>query len=289
MKRNSIAKGLLVTVLCILSIGAAHIPAKATDKTILNEVYKLDKKYKTMSCASFTADFDQDGQNESFLVLTKKTAAGDDVMGIGADLCLYDNGKVTLYKASDSQGIVPNSFGVQKLNGKAYFRYDLAYATDSQTKLVSVKNGKPYEAFVAPGSAVFGTSSSFTVVCSSYDLVKMKSDDFSTGHTWKAYYFYVDQIGFHEYKARKISEKDFLYYKGSADILKKIKKEFGGKYLKYELQYLQRSNGMIHINIALESEDSIEYRFKTYRLEKKTLKPVEAGDGNYLPGITSQY
>jgi hypothetical protein len=182
---------------------------------------------------------------------------------------------------------VPDTYGCINLAGKRYFRYDLSYVTDSQTVLLSVKNGRCIESLKAPGGACFKENSNkFTVLCSAYDMVYEKEGDYTCGHTWKNYYFYADSKGIHEYGAKEIERKEFLRYSGAEHILKKIMKEYKKADNKVTVKFLKRCNGLLHINISCNEKDSISYYYKTFRIGKNsTLTVSESAEGHYVEAV----
>jgi hypothetical protein len=116
----------------------------------------------------------------------------------------------------------------------------------------------------------------------------MKGDDFSAGHTWKNYYFYVDTKGFHEYSAKQITNKEFNKYPGAGTIIKNLNKELSNKNTKVSYKFLKRSNNLLHINIDIEASDSVSHSYRTYMIGKNNkLTLLESGEGNYATKVSS--
>lgn len=254
---------------------------------LLNIILKQNSKYKDYNVETISDNFDSNGSKGYFFVFTEKNLENKYKFEYCTDIWYGSGGKVS--KVVEEQFILPDTFGSVKLGGKTYFRYDLAYVTDSQTVLLSVSKGKCVESFRAPGAAIFGKGNSFTVICSAYDMITYKSDGFSVGHTWKKYYFYVDSKGFHEYTAKPITQKTFNTYANASAVIKNLNREFSKKDNKVTYKFLKRSNNLIHINIQVETEEAISYYYHTYEIQKdRKLLLVESGEGNYVNSITSR-
>lgn len=248
---------------------------------LLNLISSENNQYSKYNVEISEEDFDKDGEDEYFFVFTEKGTSKNDSLNYCADLWFGDNGSVK--RIVEWNYILPDTYGCIKLAGKKYFRYDLSYATDSQTVLLGVKNGKCIESFKAPGGAHFiENSNKFTVLCSSYDMVYEKDGDYTCGHTWKNYYFYADSKGFHEYGAKDIEKKEFLRYHDAEQILNKIMKEYKKADNKVTVKFLRRCNGLLHINISCNEKDSINYYYKTFRIGKNGILTVsESAEGHY--------
>jgi len=291
MKKKFNVISSIICIICIFSLGfnsQAQTANSSISKNLLNKIYQKDKSYSQNNVEIISNDFDADGSNEYFFVFTKKDALNnDDILNYCADIWFGDGTNVS--RVVKWQYILPDTFGSIKLNGKNYFRYDLAYVTDNQTILLGAVNDKCVESFPAYGSAEFGSDNKFTVSRSSYDMVYSKSEKYSLGHTWKDYYFYIDSNGFHEYTARQISNKDFLKYSNADSIIKNLNKEFYKENTKITYQFLKRSNGLLHINIACETEDSISYNYCTYAINKDNKLVIkDSGQGKYLLAISKK-
>jgi hypothetical protein len=248
-------------------------------------ILQKDSTYANYNVETVSGSFDNSGSVGYFFVFTEKASKKDDPLNYCVDIWYGSSSKVS--KVAREQYILPNTFGSIKLYGKTYFHYDLAYATDSQTILLGVYGGKCIESFRAPGSAKFENSNSFTVLCSAYDLVKFRDDDFSAGHTWKNYYFYVDSKGFHEYTAKQITSKEFNKYANAVTILKNLNKELSKKNTKVSYRFLKRSNNLIHINIDIETNESVSHSYRTYQIGKNNkLTLVDSGEGSYVNAVS---
>ncbi len=278
---------LLLCMLVILSFcfTSQAKESQSSSKDLLNIILKQGSKYKDYNVETVSGSFDTSGSSGYFFIFTEKTLKNEYQFDFCVDIWYGSGGKVS--KVAEEQYILPNTFGSIKLGGKTYFRYDLSYPTSTQTILLSVSKGKCIESFRAPGAAIFGKSNSFTVICSSYDMIKYKSDGFTVGHTWKKYYFYADSKGFHEYNAKAITRNYFDTYANASTVIKNLNREFSKKDNKVTYSFLKRSNNLVHINIQVETEEAVSYYYHTYQIDKdRKLLLVESGEGNYINCIT---
>lgn len=249
---------------------------------ILKKIYEQEESYKNYNVELFTQDYSGDGTQQTYVVFIPKDVSKEDTVNYKVDLWFGTPSDVKEVKKDIY--ILPSTYGVHTINQKKYFRYDEAYATESFTVLLELDQSKqPKVAFRAPGAALFTQGSNdFTVTNSAYDLIYM--DEMYSGHTWKNYYFYVDEKGFHEYVAKEIPESEFEEYSNANEIKKEIEEAYKTKG-KLKLNYLQRENGLLHINIVQEENDSIVYHYKTYQIKGNQLEFVEEGDGSYVAAI----
>ena len=255
--------------------------SKTSSENLLSMIMKKESKYTNYYADVVPGNFDSNGSTGYFFVFTdiKK----DNSLGKYVDIWYGSGSKVS--KIAEELDVY--KFESVKLCGKTYFRYDLAYVTDSQTILMSVFKGKCIESFRAPGQANFDNDNSFTVYCSAYDMVKDKEYGYTTGHTWKNYYFFADSKGIHEYMAKQINIKDFNKYANGTTIMKHLKKNFSKKDTKVSYKFLKRSNNLIHINIDAETKESVNYYYYTYKIDKTNkLDLIDSGEGRYANAVT---
>lgn len=247
------------------------------------EILSKDITYSNYDVKTVSNDFNSDGTNEYFFVFTDKTAT--DESGIFVDIWYASN--VGIEKIVDSQFILPDTFTSLDLGGKKYFRYDLSYATESCTVLLSVENGKCVESFAPSGEANFmENSNEFTVMVSPIDLSYDKTLKSELGRTSKTYYFYAGSDGINEYGATEISEEKFLQYSNADSILNEIEQENSNQVGVVSYQFLKRTNGLVHINISRETDNEIIYSYKTYKVgESNNLSLDNSGEGKYLPAL----
>lgn len=275
---------MLVISSIIFSFANPGYQAEAADNS-LSEIINKDSSYADYNVETKTDDYDNDGNKESFYIFTKQGTKKNDNLNYCADIWFADGSRIS--RVVKWQYILPDTFGTLKLAGRKYFRYDLAYVTDSLTVLLGVNNHKCVESFAGKGAARFNKNSNdFAVLSSAYDMTYSKEDGISVGHTWKFYYFYVDSKGFHEYGAKQISKSAFLKYSNASTILKQINEKYGKKGTRVTCTFLKRCNGLVHVNIQCRLKDDMTYYYNTYRTAGKNgLKVIDSGDGKYLTAI----
>lgn len=263
---------------------ATPVPAKQSLKDkLLAKIIKKDRTLADNDVDVISEDYDGNGAEEYYYVFTKKGLSKEISFDYPVNIWFGNEAGVSQVIETN---IYPDTYGSITLAGNNYFRYDLAFVTDSQSQLLSVKDNKFYVIFNAPGYIeIDNNRRDFTVLSSSYDMTRSKSDDILCGHTWKRYYFYTDKKGFHEYGGIKISKKEFLKYPGAFKILKDIRKEYVTDDSKLSYQFIRRSNKLLHINIINETKDDISYSYKTYRIKKDALELSESDLGNYATAI----
>ncbi len=262
---------------------ATNTKAVNEKNVLLSLIVQKNKAYAAYNVESLQEDLDNDGAYEYFFLFTKKGTTKQDGINYSADIWFGKNGRVT--RVVKWQYILPDTYGFVTLSGNSkYFQYDLSYATDSRTVLLNVKDGKCQEAFSALGSAAFRKGKGdFSVLTTAYDMEYAPADGFSSGHTWKFYYFYQDSKGFHEYGAKQMSRKAFFYYKNAADIIKKIEKDYSIPKKILKTSFLKRSNGMVHVNISTGDKESVSNYYCTYKITKNNKLILEdSGQGVYL-------
>ncbi len=252
-------------------------------ETLPEKILKTGAAYAMYDSDIFEADYDGDGTLDTFYVFTDKSTWKEGDIGCSADIWFEDENGVK--RVAEWQCIRPDTYGSLKLAGKNYFRYDLAFATESQTILLSVKDVNSIESYNCKGFAEYSDKTDdFTITDSTYDMVYLKSDDLTCGHTWKKYFYYADGKGFHEYGARKITQEEFLQYPGADGILDEIGKKYGNEGVALSFGFLKRCNDLLHININSETKDDITHYYITYKIAADgTLAEVEAGEGHYAP------
>lgn len=255
---------------------------------LLDKVINTDASYSAYDADIFGADYIGDGKTEYFIVFTEKGSKKEAAIGCSADIWFGDESGVK--RVAEWQCIEPDTYGSLTLAGKYYFRYDLAFVTESQTILLSVKDGKNVESYNCLGFAEFkDKNNDFTVTSSTYDMIYSKNDDLTCGHTWKKYYFYADAAGFHEYGAVKITKNEFLKYSGADTIIREINSEYGKEGTSVTCEFLKRCNGLIHININCETKDDITHYYRTCKITgDNTLETDETAEGSYMTAISDK-
>ncbi len=263
--------------------GTSHAASSNIKEALLDEIIKTDVSYLKYDPDIFEGDYNGDGKLEYFYVFTEKGISEKYTIGCSADIWFGDENGAK--RVAEWQDIQPDTYGSLELAGKYYFRYDLAFVTESQTILLGLKDGNSIESYNCRGFAEFSDKTDdFTATDSTYDMVYLKSDDLTCGHTWKKYFYYVDAEGFHEYGAEKITRKEFLQYPGADKILDEIGKKFAKEGVSLSYGFLRRCNGLLHINVNSETKDDITHYYITYKIaDDGTPVEVESGDGYYVP------
>ncbi|SFR84569.1 hypothetical protein [Anaeromicropila populeti] len=254
-----------------------------TEEKLLQEIYSQNKEYEDYTVEIFTDDFDGDSNNEYFYVFTEKGTSKEDYLNYYAEIWFGSSNGVV--RALEWSYIDPNKTGALLLGSHKYFRYDLTYATENQSVLLGVEDKTCKTVWTAGGEIGKVSGTDFQVLCSSYDMLCLKGDDFYTGHSIKNYYFYVDQEGFHEYKAVEIDKQEFFTFGESIKIYNELKEQYNSSEGKADFQFLKRENGLIHINVTVEALEDISNYYVTYQLsEENSLLYQEEGQGKY--GVT---
>lgn len=288
IKRLNFKPLIICFIFIISSFFSINVNAQQTrssSECLLNMILQKESKYSAYNVDIVSGKYDVSGDSGYFFVFTEKTTKEDECPDHCADIWYGSGSKVS--NVGREQYILPDTYGNIKIAGRTYFRYDLAYATDSQTILLGVTKGICSESFRAPGPAEFDSSNTFKVMCSSYDLIKFKGEAFFSGHTWKNYYFFADSKGFHEYTAKQINSKDFNKYANAGTIIKNLNKKYSKADSKVSYRFLKRSNNLIHINIDIENGDSTTHYYCTCRIaEKNKLIQIDSGEGSYINAVS---
>lgn len=124
---------------------------------------------------------------------------------------------------------------------------------------------------------------SFISIHSTYDSMYDSASGIKMGHTWKPYYFYYRNGRIYEYKAKRISVKQFKKYKNAGKLLKKYKKKGKIKSILY------RSNGLVHVNFKYKYKDgSIGYSNVTFSVSGNKLRHPAANEGSYRRALMNK-
>lgn len=218
--------------------------------------------------------------NSYVTVYEAPDADKDDWMNYSADIWAYGEDWVT--PVEEGSWLLPDAFVVETIDGKECFRYERSYATDSVTVLLMLDEEEKLHILPLMGALFEIQGNNLTVNRSAYDLVYSKSDKLSTGHTWNPHYYYLEDYEIKEYQSNDISEEDFIKYKGARDILEQLKKEYQQSGKELNFGYQKRDNGIIHVNIMLESDEDITYYYETYKInEDHSLVSLSNGEGTY--------
>ena len=238
----------------------------------LEELKEKKPEYKTYECETFPAG------DWCYVILAEPGQDKEEFMSYNVDIWAVN--KDQMVQMEEYNCILPEGYGLVEIGGDTYFRYDISYATDSMTQLCyGMEDDCKKIQFGGALTSIDGTDITFTR--SSYDLCYSKADEVGMGHTWKTYYGRIEDHEYYEYEISELSEKEFLAYEGAAAIKKRLKKEYDTHDYQLNLEYKQRENGLIHVNIHQESDTEIVNYFETFRINGTKLEKVDQGEGYY--------
>lgn len=221
-------------------------------------------------CQLWQADYDRDGTRETFAAL------GEYDSKLGKPLC-----DIWFVKEDSTEKLVER----QPFLSASMLENQYGRALNIQ---LLTEEGKTFSMYgVQDGKAVaYVTSASRIQVEDNEDVTVWKKPDRSTGEeengstteaAVKPYYYHFTQSGLKEYAAEEMAEAAFLSYRNASMILEGIK----DRYAPVQLQYLQRENGMLHVNITVRDVEKETLFFETYLIRDGYLIPVENGQGHY--------
>lgn len=221
-------------------------------------------------CQLWQADYDRDGTRETFAAL------GEYDSKLGKPLC-----DIWFVKEDSAEKLMKR----QPFLSAAMLENQYGRALNIQ---LLTEEGKTFSMYgVQDGKAVaYVTSASRIQVEENEDVTVWKKPDRSAGEeengstteaVVKPYYYHFTQSGLEEYAAEEMAEAAFLSYRNGKLILEGIK----DRYAPVQLQYLQRENGMLHVNITVRDVEKETLFFETYLIRDGYLVPVENGQGHY--------
>ncbi len=215
-----------------------------------------------------------------YVVVFQPPTAKKEFLEYFCDVWVLGDGSCT--KVEKNAYISYNSFQTGTIDEKSYFRYDLSYATDSVTILLMMDDQNNLQKFSLGGNLHKIEGCDITVTHSSYDMIYYKADGFPSGHTWKPFYYYLKDYELVAYEMKEIEKDQFLSYKNATEIMETITSKYSNPKEKLSMVYLSVENGLIIVNIKIESIDSISYYYETYQVDlNQTLELVESGEGTY--------
>lgn len=237
-----------------------------------NKILEKNPKYKTYTNYSFSL-------KDAYITIYITPDSNTDFMNFHGDIWAY--GKDWVTQVEEDAYISPNTYGINTLNDIEYFRYDRSYVTDSFTVLLILDDKKQLRQISLSGALNDVNGDELTVFESSYDLLYLKSENYTCGHSWKPYYYYLDEYDIKEYETHGIEKEDFLKYQGAQEILDQITLKYENADKKLTFKFLERDNGLIHINLMLESSQDIIYYYETYQIVEQNLISIDSGEGTY--------
>lgn len=178
--------------------------------------------------------------------------------------------------------VVPLIFEVVTIGNHEFFRYDIAYASESVSVLIGFsKDGERMEKNLG-GALLAIDGNDFTVTMSTYDMNRIIDDDYFVGHTWKPYYFYFEGDNVCEYIGKELTEEEFMTYNGADELYADILDTYNKDNI-IECEYIVRNNGILHVNIITQEDNMINQYYRTYSIDnEKNLELIDEGDGRYL-------
>lgn len=200
-------------------------------------------------------DFDQNGEYEVFAFVGTSPAEGDDWGVYEGDIWYADQDEcICLDDSYESyyQVLWCLDFGQRKF--ACFNRY---FATESPTKLFSVKNGSVYEDEHSGIGNVYGQDGNqFMISYSAYDVTYDASMELMLGHSWKPFYYYydVEKDAICEVASKEISqeEAEALLPEDAFSLISEKEGTITTCFL--------RDNGILSVNYEItEADGSIHY------------------------------
>ncbi len=234
---------------------------KDREKTLIS---KIKAKTDMKIAKKYYADYDGDGYYELFVVTGPEEGPNQIWFASQSQVkCLMDR-EWTVY--SNSQGICEVDEN-QKL-----ILFELgAFGSGSISKCYYVVEGKVVEVDDAGEGLSHIEGKDFAKHPSAFDLSKFDGEEYGTGHTWKAYYFWWDGKKFVEYVGRYISKEEFLQYEKASDYVREIERT------DYTIDsIIYRENDIINVNISHWKKGETSYTNVNFEVDGKELKLLEA-------------
>lgn len=241
-----------------------------------NKILEKNPKYRTYTEYSFSL-------KDAYITLYITPESTTDFLNFHGDIWVYAKDWAT--QVEEDTYISPITYGINTLNDIEYFRYDKSYATETLTVLLMIDDKEQLREVSLSGALKDVKGDELTVFESSYDLVYLKSENYTCGHSWKPYYYYLEDYDIKEYEGHIIEKEDFLKYQGAQEILNQITLKYENVDKQLTFKFLERDNGLIHINIMVESPQDIIFYYETYQIVGQKLISVDSGEGIYR-GLT---
>ncbi len=181
------------------------------------------------------------------------------------DLC-----KIELLNAGDATHVVLNAYA--------------SMGTEKNYSIIAMKNQKVICLISNQYGYVSTTEDGdITLNVEAYDGMYDPSINTMTVHTWKNTYLFFDGNTYKEYGATEISEREFLSYQNSQELMDRIKNElWQSDTMSLEFSYFRRKNGILHIQCNLYSDSGkIQYGYYTIKYSGNRLSD---DPGCYCPG-----
>lgn len=228
---------------------------------------------------AFYDDFDQNGYCEMFAFVESDFITGGELLFGEVVYVKHDADRVTrtgagmyIYDESAVRDIFVENVHM--------FVVDEAYTSEVKSHVFDVVEDEPVQLL---NDGYLWTDDEYIYLNSSaYDMC-VDENGFSTGHTWKNYYFSFDKEtnAFFEYGAIQITKNDFLGFSGADGVIKEIESKYPGS----QMDFLYRENGIVNINLMIEDGTyTINKNFTAYIKENRVIK-TEENEGRYLTAL----
>lgn len=228
-------------------------------------------------------DFDGDGTEELIAVY------GDSGEALFEDLChgtvWFASGNGAEFFFDEWDWLAPKPVTSQ---GNAFIKMEQCAVSDSLSHYLIINNSTA-EVVATPivqGLYPDGKYGDFTGLHSTYDASIDVFDEkpLGTGHTYKPYWFYLENGQPQEYFGAEITAEEFLGYNGAENALRKAE-ENGGT----DITILKRGNGTITVSYRIYGESGTSYRNRNIVLKYRGAEVFEdvEDDGAYLSNAFS--
>ena len=208
---------------------------------------------------AFYEDFDRDGTHELFAI------AG----GIGLDI---DNQQLIFVSPTQTKEIdkgtnyIANAYKVETENQTLFVAVITRGALFKTSYWFNIENGNACENYLG-GYLSHLKGNDFNFVPDSWDLYYDKDSDSFSGHTYKKYYIRWNGKAFEDCKSERITQGDMRHYKNGSSVLKEIK---SAGYTVDDI--IRRENGIININVHMETDGYIIYENVTLKIKGNKLE-----------------
>lgn len=252
---------------------------ESTNETVIDLILAEKGEYQ-----EYTVDVVYLEKDHTYVyLLASPDSDSEDDANYCVDIWIGDGNFVGLYL--EKQYILPDTYGLERIGEDEFFRFDLAYEAESKTVLVETEDGICEDTYFLPGVLTYRYGNNFNVEVSALDMEADTETGIGSGRTQKEYYFYIDESGYREYTAKRITEEEFLTYGGAEDILLHLGEAYGSEEKNISYEFMLRSNRYLHINILSVEDGMVCYRYETYLYQEEMLRMTDSGPGRYLESI----
>ena len=237
-------------------IESAEEKADDSQKALLTKANELAK---TDISDVFYEDYDGDGTYELFAV------AG----GIGLDI---DNQQLIFVSPTQAKEIdkgsnyIADAYVAETRNQILFVAVITRGALFKTSYWFNIENGDACANGLS-GYLEHIKGNDFRLITDAWDLFYDIDTDTLTGHTYKAYYVKWNGKAFEDCDSELITQEDLSGYKNGASVLKEIK---SAGYMVDDI--IKRENGIININVHMETDDYIMYENVTLKIKGNKLE-----------------